>query len=146
MEKRLGRLLAMSAKVAREHFDADLGEVGSSLNTFVLLRHAHLLPGVSQRQLAQQLGIEGPTLTHHLDRLVAQGLVHRVRSREDRRVWSVELTDVGRAHLDRVEAHANRLDAEFRGLFSEHEVDVLFTCLNRIRDHYRKEADVFDSH
>ena len=37
MEERLGRLLALTSKVVRERFDQQLGEVGSSLNTFLIL-------------------------------------------------------------------------------------------------------------
>jgi MarR family transcriptional regulator for hemolysin len=142
MEERLGRLLALTAKVARERFDEQLIEVGSSLNTYLILKQAAYDPGVSQRQLANGLSIEGPTLTHHLDRLAADGLARRVRDPHDRRVQRVELTAEGKAHLDRVEAYANKLDAGFRSLFTKPELDTLFDLLNRIRDHYTKEAHV----
>jgi len=142
MEERLGRLLALTSKVVRERFDQQLGEVGSSLNTFLILKHAAMYHGVSQRQLAERLGIEGPTLTHHLDRLAADGLACRVRDPQDRRVSSVELTAEGEAHLERVEAYANKADNEFRSLFTAGELKTLFALLNRIRDHYTKEAHV----
>jgi MarR family transcriptional regulator, transcriptional regulator for hemolysin len=142
MEERLGRLLALTGKVARERFDEQLTEVGSSLNTYLILKHALYYEGVSQRQLAGGLGIEGPTLTHHLDRLAAEGLARRVRDPVDRRVSRVELTAEGKAHLDRVEAYANKADVEFRSLFTKRELDTLVELLNRIRDHYTKEAHV----
>jgi MarR family transcriptional regulator, transcriptional regulator for hemolysin len=102
--------------------------------------------GVSQRQLAERLGIEGPTLTHHLDRLAADGLACRVRDPQDRRVSRVELTGEGQAHLDRVEAYANKADNEFRDLFSDKELDTLFALLNRIRDHYTKDQYTKEAH
>jgi MarR family transcriptional regulator for hemolysin len=142
MEERLGRLLAMSGKLAKENFNERLGEVGSSLTTFIILKQAASSPGVSQRQLARGVGIEGPTLTHHLDRLAADGLIRRVRQVDDRRVWCVELTADGKDHLDGVETHANRLDAEFRSMFTEEEVRTMFDVLIRIRDRYAKEGDV----
>src|ERR1700738_4690608 len=119
MEERLGRLLAMSSKVAKENFNERLAEVGSSFTTFLILKHAAFSPGVSQRQLARGIGIEGPTLTHHLDRLEAEGLIRRVRQVDDRRIWCVELTAEGKEHLERVEAHADKLDAELRSMFSD---------------------------
>jgi MarR family transcriptional regulator for hemolysin len=142
MEERLGRLLALTAKVARERFDERLTAVGSSLNTYLILKHAAYYQGVSQRELAGGLGIEGPTLTHHLDRLAAEGLARRVRDPVDRRVSRVELTADGQAHLDRVEAYVDKADVEFRSLFSKRELDTLVGLLNRIRDHYAKEAHV----
>jgi MarR family transcriptional regulator for hemolysin len=140
MEERLGRLLALTAKVAQERFDEKLTEVGSSLTTYLILKHAAMYHGVSQRQLAERLGIEGPTLTHHLDRLAADGLACRVRDPHDRRVSRVELTAEGQAHLDRVEAYANKADKDFRNLFTARELDTLYALLNRIRDHYTKES------
>jgi MarR family transcriptional regulator for hemolysin len=142
MEERLGRLLAMTGKVAREHFDRSLTAVGSSLNTYIVLRFAANCPGASQRQLASILGIEGPTLTHHLDRFAAEGLIERVRNGSDRRVSYVELTPAGRAHLDRVEAFAAEQDKEFRSLFTLEEAQTLRQLLTRVRDHLVKEDDV----
>jgi MarR family transcriptional regulator for hemolysin len=142
MEERLGRLVAMTGKVAREHFDRCLVAVGSSLNTYIVLKAAAYCPGVSQRQLATMLGIEGPTMTHHLDRLARDGLLERVRNQVDRRVSSVELTAAGRAHLDEIEAEAERHDKEFRSLFTPAEEETLKRLLNRIRDHFLEEADV----
>jgi MarR family transcriptional regulator for hemolysin len=145
MEERLGRLLALSAKVVRERFDQQLGEVGSSLNTFLILKHAAMYHGVSQRELAERLSIEGPTLTHHLDRLAADGLACRVRDPRDRRISRVELTSEGKAHLDRVEASMTKADTDLRHLFTARELDTLVALLNRIRDHYTKEAHVHDA-
>jgi MarR family transcriptional regulator, transcriptional regulator for hemolysin len=144
MEERLGRLLGMTGKVVREAFNEDLANVGSSLNAFIILKHADMHPGLSQRQLAATLGIEGPTLTHHLDRLTAEGLLRRVRHPDDRRAYCVELTAEGVAHLEHVTAYADQCDAEFRKLFTELELSTLFELLTRIRDHYTKEPDVVD--
>jgi MarR family transcriptional regulator for hemolysin len=136
MEERLGKQLAHAAKAAQSGFDQALTEIGSSFHTFLVLRHVEQYPGVSQRQLARHLGIEGPTLSHHLDRLCAEGLVERVRGHDDRRTSSTVLTTRGRAHLSRVVRFADRLDAEFRELFSATELQVLQECLQRVIDRY----------
>jgi MarR family transcriptional regulator, transcriptional regulator for hemolysin len=143
VEERLGKQLAVAAKAARAEFDQALVGIGSSFHTFLVLRHVELYPGVTQRQLARHLGIEGPTLTHHLDRLCADGLVERVRGRDDRRTSSTVLTASGRAHLRRVVKFADQLDSEFRELFSPTELLVLQECLQRIIHHYgRTDLDV----
>jgi MarR family transcriptional regulator for hemolysin len=142
MEERIGRLVAMTGKIAREHFDRSLAAVGSSLNTYLVLRTASLYPSVSQRQLASGLGIEGPTLTHHLDRLASDGLIERVRNQTDRRVSYVELTPAGQAHLERVEEFALEQDRAFRSMFTAEEAATLTVLLNRIRDRLMEEADV----
>lgn len=141
MEERLGRLVALTGKVVRERFDRDLSAVDSSLNTYVILRTVESNAGLSQRRLAATLGIEGPTLTHHLDRLSAAGLIERVRDLHDRRVCRVEMTAVGKAHLDRVESHAAGLDRAFRSMFTKAEIATLRELLTRIRDRLTKEPD-----
>ena len=142
MEERLGKQLSWATKAAHAHFDEGLSSIGSSFHTYVVLLHVELYPGVSQRELARHLGIEGPTLTHHLDRLTADGLVERVRGRDDRRTSSAVLTTKGRAHLRKAVSFANQLDAEFRSLFSNSELQSLRGYLQRIIDHYgRSEVD-----
>jgi MarR family transcriptional regulator for hemolysin len=135
-EPRLGRSLAIALKSLQGHLDAGLNDVGSSFPVYLVLRHVAEYPGVSQRALAQRLGIEGPTLTHHLDRLAADGLVERVRNTDDRRVWSTMLTGKGEARLRAAVAVADDIDTQFRSLFSPAELQTFMTCLQRITDTY----------
>jgi MarR family transcriptional regulator for hemolysin len=139
-EERLGRTLGITAKLVREHFDLTLRAVGSSFPAYLLLRHASQSPGVSQRQLADKLGIEGPTLVRHIDRLASDGLVERVPHVRDRRVSHVRLTDAGRAHLERIEAVAAEMNAELAGLFTPSELAALTRFLNRIWEAYTRET------
>jgi MarR family transcriptional regulator for hemolysin len=129
-------MLAKATKAAQASFDESLAGIGSSFSTYIVLRHIESYPGVSQRELAARLGIEGPTLTHHLDRLGAAGLVERVRGRDDRRTSSAVLTAKGRAHLRKAMKHAGERDIRFRSLFDLKELEVLEKCLRRIIDHY----------
>ncbi len=54
--------------------------------------------GVRQNQLAEELGMEGPSLVRLLDRLVADGLVERREDPADRRAKTVHLTPAGAVH------------------------------------------------
>jgi MarR family transcriptional regulator for hemolysin len=126
----------MALKAVRAHLDAHLSTGGSSFHNYLVLRHIDAHPGLSQRALARQVGIEGPTLSHHLDRLVAEGLVERVRSREDRRVWSAVLTPAGQDQLEVTAKAADAVDLELRSLFDEGEWQTLSRCLDRITNTY----------
>jgi len=140
-DQRLGKTLAMASKSMREHFNAALAEVGSTFHTYVLLRAAEQEPGLSHRELAEQLGIEGATVTHHVDRLVSEGLIARERDAGDRRVWRITLTAEGRSQLQRASVIAEQVDTEFRSHFDAGELDTLELLLGRILDRYQKEAD-----
>jgi MarR family transcriptional regulator for hemolysin len=94
-------------------------------------------PPASQQQLAAAVGIEGPTLTRHLDQLEAAGLVRRAPHPGDRRAVQVELTPRGVAlHgelLEVVIAFNRRLTA---GL-SDTELDAVRTGLAALEANIR---------
>lgn len=132
----LGRSLALASKATRGALDQALRAIGSSFSEYLVLRGADRCPGVTQRQLAGRVGIEGPTLTHHLDRLSRQGLLERTRQPDDRRAYAVTLTPTGQGRLARAHDVVTAFDAELGGLFSDAELTTLDGLLRRIRHHY----------
>jgi MarR family transcriptional regulator for hemolysin len=137
---RLGRQLSMALKGLRADLDERLGAIGSAFSTYLVLHCVDEHPGFSQRALADRLGIEGSTLTHHLDRLQAEGLVVRVRHAQDRRVSSAVLTSQGRAQLRAALEVADAGNAALRSLFSEEEWRTMTHCLQRIIDRYGRSS------
>src|ERR1700737_4792305 len=89
----IGLQVSRTAKVLSRAFDDALVEVGGSLPVWLILVSLKAQRHCMQRQLAEAVGIEGPTLTHHLNRMEAAGLVTRRRDSENRRIHRVELTD-----------------------------------------------------
>src|SRR5215211_5997728 len=96
-EEALGRRLVFTAKRVRHRFEQHLGRSGARLVTWIVLTHARRAPGCSQAQLADLMGVEGPTIARHLDRLEAAGLVERHRDGGDRRISRIHLTEAGLA-------------------------------------------------
>jgi MarR family transcriptional regulator for hemolysin len=136
VEEPLGRSLAIAAKLVRLRLDERLASIGSSLQTHLVLRDIDSNPGITQREVAQHVGIEGPTLTHHLDRLAADGLVERIRGIDDRRTVRPVLTAKGKAHLRRSRKVAEGFQAEMDAVFTAEELCALRECLNRLTEHY----------
>ncbi|HEU4374107.1 MAG TPA: MarR family transcriptional regulator, partial [Telluria sp.] len=62
---------------------------------------------LSQKQLADLLGVEGPTIVAMVDRLVTAGLVLRAPSPLDRRVKLIRLTVAGQAMYGEVKQRAD---------------------------------------
>jgi MarR family transcriptional regulator, transcriptional regulator for hemolysin len=89
------RSLMRIAKKVRLCMDTALAEKGSSFAIFAILDAITVERGLSQRQIASRLSIEGPPLTRHLERMEADGLVERRRDEHDRRVQRVYLTAAG---------------------------------------------------
>lgn len=83
--------------------------------------------------LARDLGVDPASVTRLLDRLEAKGLVVRERSREDRRVVHLVLTEAGRTLGEQVPpVLAGVLNAHLAG-FSTDEWTQLMTLLRRMR-------------
>jgi len=72
--------------------------------------------GVRQGQIAELLGIEGPSLVRLLDQLVAAGLVQRRDDPADGRARTLHLTPAGADAQARIEDTLHQLRA---GLFDE---------------------------
>ncbi|MCA1844259.1 MAG: MarR family winged helix-turn-helix transcriptional regulator, partial [Actinobacteria bacterium] len=86
----------------------------------------------NQRQIADVIGIEGATLTHHLNRLGTAGLVTRRRDPANRRVHVVELTDAGESLFDGLRRTAVAFDRQLRTGFSDRDVAQLRRLLERL--------------
>src|SRR3977135_2049740 len=111
----IGLQLASTAKAVGRAFNDALAPGGGSLPVWLVLSSLESEPRRTQLDLARAVGIEGPTLTRHLDGLEESGLVARHRDTGDRRAVRVELTDAGmelhRTLLQAVLAFNKRLTA-----------------------------------
>jgi MarR family transcriptional regulator for hemolysin len=82
--------------------------------------------------LAASLGIEGPTLTRHLDRLEELGLIRRDRTGADRRYTRVELTAAGQALGHELDTIARAANDQLLTGFTDDEVSQLQSMLQRL--------------
>ena len=85
-----------------------------------------------QRALAASLGIEGPTLTRHLDRLEELGLIRRNRTGTDRRYARVELTAAGQTLCHELDTIARTANDQLLTGFTDTEIAQLKSMLLRL--------------
>jgi MarR family transcriptional regulator, transcriptional regulator for hemolysin len=130
----IGRQLYLTSKTVAQAFNAALAEAGGSIPTWLILSALEWDQWHSQHDLAAALGIEGPTLTRHLDGLERAGLGVRVRDTADRRAVRVETTDAGRELHQRLLTAAKAFDRRLRAGFGDEEVDALRTLLRRLEE------------
>ena len=95
--------------------------LGVTSHQATLLALVRARPGLSLRELASEEGISAPSLSGHVDRLEAAGLLRRIRSGDDRRRVGLELTADGRALLKRIRARRTTWLAERLGHLSDEE-------------------------
>jgi MarR family transcriptional regulator, transcriptional regulator for hemolysin len=136
----IGLQLARVSKSVGRAFNDALAEVGGSLPVWLILTTLRGEAHSPQQRLARAVGIEGPTLTRHLDQLEAAGLVRRVPQPDDRRAVRVEPTEAGLAlharMLEVVIAFNRRLTA---GLAQE-DLDRLRVLLETLEANVRESS------
>ena len=111
-----------------------LAEAGGSLPVWLVLISLKSRQLASQRELAEAVGIQGATLTHHLDTMESAGLVTRRRDPANRRLHLVELTPAGDALFLRLRDAAMAFDLRLRAGLAESEVSQLEALLTRLGD------------
>ena len=92
--------------------------------------------GATQRELAECVGIEEPTLVRMLHRLEQEGLVERRASQADRRTKTIVLTKAAEPHLKNMSGVIDKLRVDVLRNLREDEikqaVDILDRMLERL--------------
>jgi MarR family transcriptional regulator, transcriptional regulator for hemolysin len=126
-QHRFGMQLAHMSRGWRAELDRRLADLGLSQARWLVLLHlARFGEPPTQRELAQSVGVEGPTLARLLDSLETQGLVRRQAVVEDRRAKKILLSATARPLIDKIETIATALRHE---LFVGIEEEDLRVCM-----------------
>lgn len=97
-----------------------------------ILRHLARSPGISQRELASQLEMHASRLVGVIDELEKRGLVAREPNPEDRRVYSLQLTDAGHEALAAIGLAAREHNEAICAGLNEAEREELGVALKKI--------------
>ncbi|KJK15608.1 MarR family transcriptional regulator [Pseudomonas sp. NPDC087612] len=112
-QHKFGMQLAHMSRGWRAELDRRLAGLNLSQARWLVLLHlARFDEAPTQRELAQSVGVEGPTLARLLDSLETQGLVRRQAVLEDRRAKKILLCPPAKPLIDQIETIANALRAE----------------------------------
>lgn len=128
----IGLRLTRTSRAVTQAFERAMAAAGGSASTWQVLLLVRSGSSETQSEMADQLGITGATLTHHLNALERKGLVRRWREDSNRRVQRVELTEAGLDLFGRLRAVAQRHDRLLRAQLSDAEVAQLAELLARL--------------
>jgi MarR family transcriptional regulator for hemolysin len=118
----IGLRLARVARDAGRAFDAALVAAGGSQPVWLVLISLKTRQLANQRELADAVGIQEATLTHHLNAMEASGLITRRRDPGNRRVHLVELTPAADALFLRLADAAVAFDQQLRSGLSDADI------------------------
>ncbi|KFE55782.1 MarR family transcriptional regulator [Pseudomonas syringae] len=132
-EHRFGMQVANMSRGWRAELDRRLADLGLSQARWLVLLHlARFEEPPTQRELAQSVGVEGPTLARLLDSLESQGLVQRHAVVEDRRAKKIVLCDSARPLIQQIEAIATALRVELFAGIDEEELRICMRVHTKI--------------
>jgi len=125
-----------SRRLAREECGR-LGVTATQLNVLKLLEE---IGALSLSELSRRIAAQNSTVTGIVDRMVEAGLVERVQSEKDRRVWQIRATDKGNAVAREARVAPWDLLRSAYGALRAGEREQLVAILRKMAAHVSKEA------
>jgi len=123
------------SKVSRKWrtlFDARVKTQGLTLARARTLLHLMDQDGLTQKDLADQLGIENATMVRLLDGLERQGMVERRVVEGDRRAKQVTLSAAARRQAEEIRNHAYAIRDEALAGVAAKDLEVAIRVLRQI--------------
>lgn len=127
-------LLEALSKVVRElrvNYDQNAQELGLSLSRVQVLMELKRHDGITQADLAKEIGIEAPTLKRHVDALEAIGYLQRRASETDSRKRVLFATE--RANDPQILDFIQKLRHALLIGITDEEQEMVCAVLERIR-------------
>ncbi|MBA1149345.1 MarR family transcriptional regulator [Ectothiorhodospiraceae bacterium WFHF3C12] len=129
-----GVVLFEAARAWRQELDRRLRPLGLSQAKWRTIVNIHRAgEGITQKALAERLGIEGPTLVRLLDRLAEDGWIERRECPQDRRSKRVFLLERAKEAMRHIESVAAGLRQDLLGDLPPDELRICFQTLERVR-------------
>lgn len=108
---RFGIRFSMLSRLWRRTIDQQMAAAGlADISWSPLIHLAESGDGVSQKELAALVGIDGSSLVRLLDTLETRGHIERCTAPDDRRIKLVMLTEAGRAAVTDIRHHLLRIE------------------------------------
>jgi len=125
-QHRFGVKLMHLSRAWRSELDRRLADKGLSQARWLVLIHlGHCEQPPTQRELAEHIGIESPTLARTLDALEHSGLIERQPCKKDRRVNKVLLTSQANELVQSLEEIACKVREE---IFAGIDMEEVLRC------------------
>lgn len=116
----------------RTMFDARVKQEGLTLTRARLLLHLSREEGITQRELAEILEIEQPSVVTLLDALEKTGFVTREMIKGDRRARSICLTEMARREIVKIQQHGDLLSEQVLADITEADIEVALRVLTQM--------------
>ncbi len=142
-ENNIGFIVNRTAKAIVKALDTELRDkVGITFGQWKVIVTLMNENGLTQKEIADKLGLEGPTLIPIIDKLEKNGLVIRKVGAEDRRINRIYYTEKSDASWDKMLECALRIRQISVKNIPEQNIDIMRNVLNKIWQNLRIEFGV----
>ena len=122
----LFHVFAKTFKSVSEHFNLSSKAQGFNPTAFAVLEVLYLKGSQPVQQIGSNLLLQSGNVTYVIDKLEQTGLLRRKHCSKDRRVINTELTEEGRAVMDKVyPEHTRAIASAVSGLTEEEKALVM---------------------
>ncbi len=133
---RFGSELVFVARRWRQVVDQRLVARGLSDASWTSLFHLSVAgDGITQKELARLIGLDGSSLVRTLDHLSERGLIERRVDDHDRRVRRIHLTDDGQSTAQTIREKLTSAEFELLAESSDDELQGLVEAFGRLSQH-----------
>jgi len=129
---RAGHLIRRAYQISQAIFLDETSKLGLTSVQYSALNAIVELPGIDQASLSGLIAFDKTTLVKVLDRLVAKGLITRIRSTEDRRRHVLTATDRGRQAIKKIIPMLDRAQERILAPLNPKEQAVFLSLLTKL--------------
>lgn len=141
-EKSIGFIVNNTTKSFQKIFDYELNKnVGLGLAQSKVIYALSLNPGMTQRDLAERVGIETPSLVVMIDKLEREQLVKRQNDKQDRRIKRIFITSKADRMVDTMIKSALSIKKISTKNIPEKDVKHTLEILNKISQNVQNYLD-----
>ncbi|HIZ50095.1 MAG TPA: MarR family transcriptional regulator [Candidatus Pseudomonas excrementavium] len=131
---RFGIRFSMLSRLWRRTIDQKMAAAGlADISWSPLIHLDESGDGVSQKQLAALVGIDGSSLVRLLDTLESRGHIQRCPAPGDRRIKLVMLTAAGREAVTTIRDHLQRIEQEMLQDLDDRQLQVMMESFEIIQ-------------
>ena len=132
-ENSIGFVVNATAKAFQKSFDLELRKnAGVSLSQWRVVGALVIQPGLTQKEIADKVGIEGATLVPVIDKMEKEGLLKRKPDSDDRRVNRIYLTQKADSLWETMIECALRIRKSSSKNVSESDIQTTLETLRKI--------------
>ena len=148
-ENSVGYIVYSASKAFQKAFDLELrNKIGITVTQSKVIFALHMFSGLTQRELADKIGVETPTLVPIIDKMEEDGYVKRKLDPKDRRLKRIYTTSKADALWDSMIDCASKIRKVSLEEVSEPEVKSTLEIIKKITgnlDAYLADSEVSDS-